>query len=202
MDKVALCSVTRTVQRITWSTVVLNNNHVYFAHRSVMWVGLSGAAAFGITWAGVEAGVFWTLLLAGPLCGLSSYWCPRVIWLYLRSWWMWVRNIPVGNRIETRGKFLYCLPHCWQLSFPVRFLNWAWHINDGEFIVFWNSHSIFGSFSFKNGFFILSQICLSVAFPYWFSLTFGSYIEGISSVLRSYFDPSVSLFCGKSIPFS
>ena len=29
-----------------------------------MWVGLSGAAAFGLTWAGVEAGVFWTL----PAC--------------------------------------------------------------------------------------------------------------------------------------
>ena len=61
MDKVALRSVTRTVQEITWNTVVSDNSHIYFAYRSVMWVGLSGAAAFGITWAGVEPGVFWTL---------------------------------------------------------------------------------------------------------------------------------------------
>ena len=49
--------------------------HIYVAHRSVMWVGLSGAAAVGITWAGVEAGVLHSLL-AGPLCGL---WGPLVV---------------------------------------------------------------------------------------------------------------------------
>lgn len=64
--------------------------HIYVAHRSVMWVGLSGAAAFGITWAGVEAGVLHSLL-AGPLCGLSSYagGCESGI-----SWW------ETGQRLE------------------------------------------------------------------------------------------------------